>query len=105
MALFTLTVIKRALRHRTTQLLLDSNSEVNPTTWRGLRIDRQPPTYLQLQLDTQTNPITPQHIGTCEGQTTNTEATERDVHDTMFRMFQLLRGLNWSAIRYTYEGT
>ncbi len=70
-----------------------------------LRIDRQAPTSLQLQLGTQTNPITPMHVGTREGKPTNTEAMERDVQDTMFRMSQLLRGSNWSAIWCTYEGT
>ncbi len=64
-----------------------------------LGIDRQASRFLQLQLGTQTIPVTPMHVGTREGKTSNTEATERDVHDTMFRMFQLLRGPNRSAIR------
>ncbi len=48
-----------------------------------LRIDRQTPASLQFQLGTQTNTITPEHVGACEGQTSKAEATERSVQDTM----------------------
>ncbi len=48
-----------------------------------LRIDRQTPAPLQFQLGTQTNTITSEHVGTCEGQTPSAEATERGIQDTM----------------------
>ncbi len=69
-----------------------------------LRIDRQKPAYVQFQLGTQNNTITPEHVGACERQTPSAEATERGEQDTTLLMSQLLRGPNRSAIRHTYEG-
>ncbi len=56
---------------------------------RPLRIYRQTSTPLQLKLGTQIDPVSPEHIGTREGQTTNMEAKERGVPDTIS---QLLHG-------------
>ncbi len=83
--------IKRALHHRTIPSPPDANNEVNPPTWRSLPyvqgiselIARHQRPFQQFQLGTQTNTITSEHVDTCEGQTSNTEATERSVQDTM----------------------
>ncbi len=48
-----------------------------------LRIDRQTPASLQFHPCTQTNTITSEHVGTCEGLTPSADATERGVQDTM----------------------
>ncbi len=88
---YPLNFIKRALHHRTIPSPPDANREVNPPTWRLLPyaqsiselIARHLRPFQQFQLGTQTNTIIPEHVGACEGQTSNTETTERSVQDTM----------------------
>ncbi len=78
------------------------NMPIAPLRPGYFRIVPQTTASLQFQLGTQTNTFNPQHVGTHAGQSSNIEATECGVKNTMLWMSKLLCGPNRPAIRHTY---